>query len=145
MQACVSYLEVDVLQPTHHNPVQDFLVEVELGALLQGLRIHQCPDQSCVEGSLVCQAVHILGGVGIDVLERTSELVVEPLNEGGNASGDPEDLFRGDGRQLLIVFPLLGVLDDNNVLVGLQNLEKLGEIALGTIRMLAEFPNFPAE
>lgn len=40
MPACDSYLEVDVLQPTHHDPVQDFLVEVELRVLLQGLRIH---------------------------------------------------------------------------------------------------------
>lgn len=72
------------------------------------------------------------------MLERTCELVVEPLNEGGNASGDLEDLLRGDGRQFLIVFPFLGVLDDDNVLVGLKNLEKLGKIALCTTRMLVE-------
>lgn len=55
------------------------------------------------------------------MLERSGELIVEPLDEGGNAPGDLEDFVRGDGGQFLVIFPLLSVLDDDDVVVILED------------------------
>jgi hypothetical protein len=68
--------------------------------------------------------------MGVDVLERTCELVIEPLDEGCHASGDLEDLLIGKGRELLVILPLLCVLNNNDVPVVLENLEQLGEVLL---------------
>lgn len=65
------------------------------------------------------------------MLERTSELVIEPLNEGNDASWDAEDLAGRDGRQLLVILPLLGVLNDDNLLAVLENLQELSKLLVG--------------
>lgn len=67
------------------------------------------------------------------MLKGTSELVIESLNEGNDASWDTEDLARCDGRQLLIILPLLGILDDNNLLAVLENLQQLAKFLVGPV------------
>jgi hypothetical protein len=54
--------------------------------------------------------------VGIDVLKRPRELIVEPLDKGHCAAGDLEDFALGNGRWLVVVLPLLGALDNDNIL-----------------------------
>ena len=72
----------------------------------------------------------------VDVLEGASKLVVEALNEGYDASGDAEDLTGLDIGQLLVVLPLLGVLDDDNLVAVLEDLEELAELLVGPRIML---------
>lgn len=119
-----------MLQSPHNDAVEDVLVEVQGGVLLQLLGVQQRAHERDVERRLVGQALDVLGRVGVDVLQRARELVVQALDEGGDAAGDAEDLARRDGRQLLVVLPVLGVLDHNNVLVVLENLQQLREVLL---------------
>jgi hypothetical protein len=74
--------------------------------------------------------------VRVDVLERAGELVVKSLNEGYDAAGNAEDLAGFDVGQLLVVFPLLGVLDDDNLIAVLENLEELAELLVGPVWLL---------
>ena len=67
------------------------------------------------------------------MLKRTGEFVIESLNEGDNASWNTEDLAGCNGRQLLIILPLLGILNDNNFLAVLENLQELAKLLVGTI------------
>jgi len=73
--------------------------------------------------------------VRVNVLEGTGELVIEPLDKGNDASRDAEDLARCDGRQLLVILPLLGVLDDDNLFAVLKNLQELSELLIGTVSL----------
>jgi hypothetical protein len=75
--------------------------------------------------------------VRVNVLEGARELVVEALNKGYDASRDAEDLARLDGRQLLVVLPLLGVLDDDNLAALLEDLEELAELLVGAMRLFS--------
>ena len=68
----------------------------------------------------------------VDVLQRASKFVVKPLNKGNDASWDAEDLARCDSGQLLVVLPLLGVLNDNNLVAVLEDLEELSEFLVRT-------------
>jgi len=70
--------------------------------------------------------------VWVDVLQRTCELIVEPLHVRYDAARDAEDLAATDGRQLLVVLPLLGVLDDNNLFGVLEDLKELAELLVCT-------------
>jgi hypothetical protein len=88
---CVSYLEVDVFQPPHDNTVQRILWQLEAGVLLQALNVDQGTHKLGVQQGLVCQSLDVLGCVGVDVLQRTCKLIIEPLNERHNAAGDAED------------------------------------------------------
>jgi hypothetical protein len=72
------------------------------------------------------------------VLEGARELVVEALNEGYDASRDAEDLAGLDVRQLLVVLPLLGVLDDDDLAALLEDLEELAELLVGAMRLLVQ-------
>ena len=68
----------------------------------------------------------------VNVLEGASELVIEPLNKRNNAARDAEDLAWCNGRQLLVILPLLGVLNDNNFLAVFENLQQLAKFLVGT-------------
>jgi hypothetical protein len=74
--------------------------------------------------------------VRVDVLEGASELVIEALNEGYDASRNAEDLTGLDVGKLLVVLPLLGVLDDNDLVAVLEDLEELAELLVGPRIML---------
>lgn len=73
----------------------------------------------------------------VDMLKRASKLVIEPFYKGHDAAGDAEDFARCDGREFLVILPLLGVLDNNNLLTGLENLKKFAELLVGPARLLA--------
>lgn len=127
----VSYLEVDVFQSPHNNAVQWLLWKFQAWVLLHALNVYQGAHQLSVQQSLVGQPFNVLGSVWVDVLQRAGEFVVEPLNERDDASWDAEDLAGCDGGQLLVVLPLLGVLNDNNLVAVLKNLKELSEFLVG--------------
>ena len=114
-----------MLQPPHDDTVQRLLAQFQGTVLLEALRVHQSADKSNVEGGFISQTLDILGGVRIDVLERAGELIIEPLGKGHDAAGDLEDLARGNGWQLLIILPFLGILDNDNVTGVLEDLKQL--------------------
>ena len=127
-----AYLEVDVLQPAHDDAIERLLGHAQ-GAvvlLLELLDVYQRANKRSVQGALVGQAVDVLGRMRVDVLERTGQLVVEPLDERNDAARDLEDLALGDGGLLVIVFPLLGTLDHDNLLGALERLQELVELLL---------------
>jgi hypothetical protein len=70
------------------------------------------------------------------VLERPCELIVEPLDERHCAAGDLEDFALGNGRWLVVVLPLFGALDNDNVFCALERVEQLDELLLRARRML---------
>lgn len=126
-----AYLEVDVFQSPHDDAVQWLLRQLQAGVLLQALDVHEGAHQLGIQQRLVGQPLNVLGRVRVNVLERASELVIEPLDKGNNASWDAEDLARCDGRQLLVVLPLLGVFNDNNLVAVLEDLEQLAKLLVG--------------
>jgi hypothetical protein len=117
-----------MLQPAHDHAVGGVLWDLDILPCLQALDVDHCAHKLSVQGALVCEALNVLGCVGIDMLERASELVVEPLNKRDNAAGNLEDLALLDGGCLLVVLPLLSVLDNNNLLAVLERLEQLAEL-----------------
>lgn len=122
-----------MLQAAHDDAVQRLLGQLKALDLLEVLDVDQSADKLGVQGALVGQALNVLGRVGVDVLERAGELVIEPLDKGDDAAGNAEDLAGGDGGDLLVVLPLLGVLDDNNLVAGLEDLEQLAKLLVGAV------------
>ena len=122
-----------MLQAAHDNAVHRVLGQLEALVGLKALDVDQGAHKLGVQGALVGQTLDVLGRVGIDVLERAGELVIEPLHEGHNAAGNAEDLARVDGGELLIVLPLLGVLNNNNLVAVLEDLEKLAKLLVGAV------------
>lgn len=123
-----AYLEVDVLQPAHDHAVGRLLWDLETFLLLQALDVDHGAHKLSVQGTLICETLDVFGCVRINVLEGTSELIVEPLDERHNAAGDLEDLALLNDGCLLIVLPFLSVLDDNNLLAVLECLKQLAEL-----------------
>lgn len=107
--------------------------QLQARVLLQALDVDQGTHKLGVQQGLVCQTLNVLGCVGVDVLQRTCELVVEPLNERHNTAGNAEDRALFDRGQLVIILPLLGVLDDDNLLGVLEDLEELAELLVRTV------------
>jgi hypothetical protein len=120
-----------MLQSSHDDTVERVLWQLEAGVLLQALDVDEGTYKLSVQQSLVGQPLNILGSVGIDVLQRARQLVIEPLDERYYAAGDAEDLARVDWGQLVVVLPLFGVLDDDNLLCVLEDLQKLAELLVG--------------
>jgi hypothetical protein len=114
-----------VFQSPHDDAVQRVLWQLEARVLLQALNVDQGTHELGVQQGLVGQPLDVLGCVGVDVLQRAGELVVEPLDKGHDAAGDAEDLAFANRGQLVVVLPLLGVLDDDNLVVVLEDLEQL--------------------
>lgn len=123
-----TYLEVDVLQPAHDYAVGGLLWDLETLPLLQALDVDHRAYKLSVQGALVCEALNVLGCVGIDMLQGAGELIVKPLDERDNAAGNLESLALLDGGCLLVVLPLLSILDNNNLLAVLEYLEQLAEL-----------------
>jgi hypothetical protein len=70
--------------------------------------------------------------VGVNVLQRAGELVVEPLYKGHNAARDAEDLALLNRGQPVIVLPLFGILNHDNLVGVLKDLEELAKLLVGT-------------
>jgi hypothetical protein len=120
-----------MLQSSHDDTVERVLWQLEAGVLLQALDVDEGTHKLSVQQSLVGQPLNVLGSMGIDVLQRARQLVIEPLDERYHAAGDAEDLARVDWGQLVVVLPLFGVLDDDNLLCVLEDLQKLAEFLVG--------------
>jgi hypothetical protein len=118
------------------------LWKVKALLLLQALDVDQCAHKLGVQRALVCETLNIFGRVGVDVLKRAGELVVEPLDKRDNAAGNAEDLALVDCGCLLVVLPFLGVLDDNNLVAGLENLQQFTELLVSPSKMSAKYTQF---
>jgi hypothetical protein len=112
-----------MFQSSHDNTVQGLLWQLQAGVLLQALDVDQRTHKLGVQQCLVRQSLDILGSVRVDVLQRAGKLVVEPLYERHDTAGNAEDGASLDRGQLVIVLPLLGVLDDDDLLGVLKNLQ----------------------
>jgi hypothetical protein len=122
-----------VFQSSHDNTVQGLLWQLQARVLLQALNVDQRTNKLGVQQSLVCQSLDVLGSVGVDMLQRAGKLVVKPLHERDNTAGNAEDRASLDRGQLVIVFPLLGVLYDDNLLGVLENLQQLAEFLVRAV------------
>lgn len=72
--------------------------------------------------------------MGVDALQRTDELIVKSLNVGNDASRNLDVLLAGlERRRLLVIVPLLGVLNNDVILVLLENLQKGRELLLSSL------------
>ena len=81
----------------------------------------------------VAQPLDILGSVRIDMLQRSRELVIKPLDHGNDAARDFECFTSYRLRWLLIIFPFLGILEDHHVTVALKLLEKSAVFLLSPV------------
>jgi hypothetical protein len=70
--------------------------------------------------------------VGVDVLKRPGELVIKPLHERHDTARDLEDLPLRDGGLFVVVFPLLGTLDNDDLLGAFERLQELVKLLLCT-------------
>jgi hypothetical protein len=108
------------------------LRQLETCVLLQALNVDQGTHKLSVQQRLVGQSLDVLSSVRVDVLQRAGKLVVEPLHERYDAARNAEDLASTDRGQLVVVLPLFGVLNDNNLRGVLENLEKLAKLLVRT-------------
>lgn len=120
-----------MLQPAHDDTVGRVLRDVKTLPFLEALDVDHCADKLSVQGALVCETLDILRCVRVDVLERAGKLVIEPLDKRDNAAGDLEELAVLDDGCLLVVLPLLGTLNNDNLLAVLKDLEKLAKLLVG--------------
>lgn len=93
----VTYLEVNMLQPTHDDAVEWLLWQVQAWVLLQILDVDESPYELGVQERFIRQSLYILGCVWVDVLQRAGKFVVEALDEGHNGTRDTENLALCDG------------------------------------------------
>jgi hypothetical protein len=121
-----------VFQSPHDDAVQRVLWQLEARVLLQALNVDQGTHELGVQQGLVGQPLDVFGCVGVDMLQRAGELVVEPLDERHHAAGDAEDLAFANRRKLVVVLPLLGILDDDNLVVVLEDLKELAVFLVRT-------------
>lgn len=126
-----AYLEVDVLQPAHDDAVGSILRDLEALPLLEALNVDRCAHKLSVQRTLICEALDVLGCMRVDVLKRAGELVIEPLDKGNHAARNLEDLPILDGGRLLVILPLLGALNDDDLVAGLEDLQKLAKFLIG--------------
>jgi hypothetical protein len=70
-----------MLQSSHDDTVERVLWQLEAGVLLQALDVDEGTHKLSVQQSLVGQPLNVLGSMGIDVLQRARQLVIEPLDE----------------------------------------------------------------
>ena len=70
---------IETLDPTHLSEVSIFLS-------IQFLKVFLGADDDGVKGRLVFQAVDVLDGVWVNVLQRFGELIVDPVNEGSQVT-----------------------------------------------------------
>lgn len=69
--------------------------------------------------------------MGINVLQRAGELVVEPINNRNDAAGDLEDLSSLGLGGLVLVVPLLRGLDNDKLGAGHEHINENVELLLG--------------
>jgi hypothetical protein len=70
-----------MLQSSHDDTVERVLWQLEAGVLLQALDVDEGTHKLSVQQSLVGQPLNVLGSMGIDVLQRARQLVIEPLDK----------------------------------------------------------------
>ena len=117
-----THLEVQVLQ-TSHGGAADSINHLETGEVSVGA------DNDGVESDLVLQAVNVVGGVGIDVLERLCELVIQAVNKSDQRPLDEKSLSLLRGTILVSLLILLGnVLLDGVIPVLLQDVQQLVQV-----------------
>lgn len=126
-----------MVQTPLDDAVQALLGDLEGSILAEVLVVKKTTEDDVVEGALIGQPVDVLGGVGIDGLERAGELVIETLNERDNAAGDLEVLLTlGDGGEMVIIIPLLSALNNNVVLLLLEDLQERGKVTLSGLPLV---------
>lgn len=76
---------------------------VKVLRLLHLLEVDLSGDNRRVDRLLVLEAVDVLAGVRVKVLERLGELVVEAVNEGDDAAANDDDRLSRRGNALLVL------------------------------------------
>lgn len=127
-----------MLQSAHNNAVGRLLRNLESLPLLQAFNVDHRAHELGIQGALIGETLDVFSCVRIDVLKRAGKLIVEPLNERDNAAGNLEKLAVFNDGRLLIVFPLLSILDNNNLLAVLEDLEKLAEFLVGPGKIVSK-------
>lgn len=126
-----------MFQSAHNNSVHAILRSFQGVVLSDVLIVEEAAEDDVVEGTLILQPLDVLGGVGVDALERANELIVKSLNVRDDAAGNLDVLLTSlQSRGLLVIIPLLGVLNDNVVTVLLEDLEEAREFLLGSLPVL---------
>jgi len=123
-----THLEVQVLQ-TSHGGAADSINHLETGEVSVGA------DNDGVESDLVLQAVNVVGGVGIDVLERLCELVIQAVNKSDQRPLDEKSLSLLRGTILVALVLLEDVLLDDVILVSLQDGQQGIQVLVGAGNM----------
>ena len=120
-----THLEVQVLQ-TSHGGAADSINHLETGEVSVGA------DNDGVESDFILEAVDVVSGVGVDVLERLCELVIQAINKSDQRSLDEKSLTLLGDTILVSLLILLGdVLLNGVVLVLLQDVQQLVQVLVG--------------
>lgn len=122
-----AHLEVQVLE-TSHGGAGDRVDEVET------LEVGVGADNDGVESDLILETVDVVGSVGVNVLERLCELVVEAVDKGDKRSLNKDGLAVLGKAVLVLVIDIGNVLLDNVQRVGLQNRQQAVQVLLSAIR-----------
>lgn len=141
-QKTAPHLEVQVLQ-TSHGGAADRVGQVEAGEVGLGA------DNDRVKSNLILESIDIVGSVGIDVLKRFGELIIQAVNESNKGTLDVDGLaVLGD--TVLVGFLLLfwDILLDNVLWASLQDGQQEVQVLVSAIvniekllLIIVQFPN----
>lgn len=119
-----THLAVNMLEAAHENSVE-VLRELNL------LKVDLCLDDGLVDLLLVLEAIDVLAGVRVDVLQALGELVVQSVDQADDAAANDDRRLLGTGSPLVEVVVVARLLADNvGALLG-KGVEKKVEVGAG--------------
>jgi hypothetical protein len=113
---------------TSHGGAGDRVDQVET------LEVGVGADNDGVESNFILEAVDVVGGVGVNVLERLGELVIKAVDKGDKRSLNKDGLAVLGEAVLLLVIDIGNILLDNVQRVGLQDCQQAVQVLLSTNR-----------
>jgi hypothetical protein len=90
-------------------------------------------DNDRVQSNFVLETIDIVRGMGVNVLERLCELIVQTVNESNKGTLDVDGLAVLGNKILVGFLHLWDILFDNVIGVGLQEGQQAVQVLVSTI------------
>jgi hypothetical protein len=113
---------------TSHGGAGDRFSQVET------LEVNVGANNDGIESDLILETIDIVGSVGVNVLERLGELIIQTINKGDKRSLNKDGLTVLGSAILILLFDIGNVLLDNVQGVGLQDCQQVVQVFLGAMK-----------
>ena len=129
-------LEVDVFQSPHDDSVHTVLPRIVLVGLRVALDVDLGAEKVSEQLLLITQTIDVFRSVGVNVLQRPGEFVIQSLDVRNDAARDVDSLARSRRGLSVIVIPFFRTLSNNISTVFLQDSQKSRKLLVCKLPLL---------